>query len=422
MSRAERQNRYLPRFAYVFLVVAIQLCLGAGYSWTVFRIPLQQGFHWAYDETAEPFRWLLLVYATGGAVGGLLGDKWGPRVVACLGGIFLAAGCVMGALLGKTPSSMVLAYSLPAGFGMGIAYTPVLALLVKWFPDKRGLMAGIAVMGFGAGAMLSAPAQEMLLGQNPAMFQQTIPSTFMTMAIVFGVVVVGLSLLLTPPPAGWTPKGWRPQPSSAVSKVDLVPKQVLVTWQFYALWMIQFCGTLIGAVAISEAAPYIKGFPPEGAWLTAGASVGAMGLCNGLGRLICGAASEKLGRARTFSIIFAGHFIACALLLATPSGYAQGFLGLCLVGLSFGGGLAVAPATNADFFGAKYVSSNYGIIYTAFAVTGFMGPKVVAEIVKAAGQNTTVWDGYRSVFHFLAGVAVVGFVISLLLRPPKLRV
>jgi OFA family oxalate/formate antiporter-like MFS transporter len=153
--------------------------------------------------------------------------------------------------------------------------------------------------------------------------------------------------------------------------------------------------------------------------MSVGASVGAMGLCNGAGRLLSGALSDRLGRRCMIVAVFALYFVACAFLLAGATSYVQGLLGLCLAGLCFGGGIALMPSTNADYFGAKNVGGNYGIMFTGFAVSGFVGPALVADVVQSATKAGDAGTGYRAVFLVFAGIAVVGAVLGAVLRPPR---
>jgi OFA family oxalate/formate antiporter-like MFS transporter len=398
--------------------VVIQLCLGAGYSWSVFRIPLEKAYGWSYSQTAGPFRYLLLAYTVGMMLGGLLQDRFGPKAVATWGGVLLALGCALGAVCGSKPIGMILGYATLAGLGMGFGYVPALAVLVKWFPDKRGFIVGLAVFGFGAGTLLSAPAQDALLGKSASAYEHTIPFTFWVMAGVFFVLVVGLAQALRDPPEGWTPEGWTAKKTAGGSK-DFDARQMLRTWQFYALWAILLFSTSIGLAAVSEAAPYIERLSGRGSWLSAGASVGAMGLCNGVGRLLSGTLSDRFGRRCMIVAVFVLFFVACTFFLAGAASFTQGFLGLCLAGLCFGGGVALMPSTNADYFGAKNVGGNYGLMFTGFGVSGFVGPMVVARVVEAATHAGDAAAGYRAVFLTFAGIAVVGALLASVLRPPQ---
>jgi len=237
------------------------------------------------------------------------------------------------------------------------------------------------------------------------------------MAGVFFLLVVGLAHNLRNPPEGWRPDGWTP--SETHPDRDLTARQMLGTWQFYALWFILLSSTSIGLAAISEAAPYLERLPGKVGWPGVGAAVGIMGLCNGAGRLLSGSLSDRLGRRKLIVFVFALYVFGCAFLLAPASTYAQGFLGMCLAGLCFGGGIAMMPSTNADYFGAKNVGGNYGVMFTGFAISGFVGPAVVARVVQSAGTDPT--PAYRAVFYVLAGIAVAGLVLGAALRPPKAR-
>lgn len=395
-------RRSPSRWVLAVIAVVIQLCLGAGYSWTVFRKPIESAYGWSYAETAEPFRYLLLAYALGMTFGGWFQDHFGPRRVATLGGLLVTLGCAFGALFGTTPIGMSMGYATLCGLGMGFAYVSALAVLVKWFPDRRGLIVGIAVFGFGAGSMLSAPTQTWLIGSNPALFRQTIPLTFWWMSAVFFAVIVGLSTFLINPEASQVP----PSPQSAS---DVKPQAMLRTWQFYSLWVIMFASTLIGLCCLSEAAPYLKKLTVS----EVGFAVGLMGLANGLGRLAVGTVSDRIGRKAALVSVFTIHMVACGGFLASPSSFLQGFLGMCLAAFAFGAGIACMPAICADYFGSKHLGTNYGLLFTGFAVSGFFGPTVVSAIVQSDPSN-----GYRLVFSAFVLLAGTGGALAVLLRRP----
>ncbi len=396
-------RRPLPRWQLAIVAVAIQLCLGAGYSWTVFRKPLESAYGWTYAETAQPFRYLLLAYAIGMSCGGWLQDRFGPKKIAILGGVLLSVGCILGAVCGSTPLGMSAGYAALSGLGMGFAYVPALAVLVKWFPDRRGFIVGVGVFGFGAGSMLSAPAQTWLIGSNPAYYAHSLPLTFWWMAAVFFAVVVGLSLFLV-----------NPADSEAANQMnanqDMEPSKVVRTWQLYALWFIMLSSMFMGLSILSEAAPYLKRLTHG----EVGFAVGLMGLANGLGRLVTGAASDKIGRKRALVVVFALYGISCGAFLAHPSSFAQGLAGMVLAAFAFGAGIACMPSSCADYFGAKYLGSNYGLIFTGFAISGFFGPTTVSTIVQNDPAN-----GYRTVFLAFVVVSVAGAVVSAFLRKPN---
>jgi len=395
-------RRPLPRWQLAIAAVAIQLCLGAGYSWTVFRKPLEAAFGWTYAETAEPFRYLLLAYAVGMSGGGWLQDRFGPKPIAILGGILVSAGCALGALCGSTPLGMSAGYASLCGLGMGFAYVPALAVLVKWFPDRRGFIVGVGVFGFGAGSMLSAPAQSWLIGTNPSQFARTVPMTFWWMAAVFFIVVVGLSIFLVNP----TDLESAGQQNNSL---DVEPAKVLRMWQLYALWFIMLTSMFMGLSILSEAAPYLKRLTHG----EVGFAVGLMGLANGIGRLVTGAASDKIGRKRALVGVFALYGVSCGAFLAHPQSFGQGLAGMILAAFAFGAGIACMPSSCADYFGSKHLGANYGLIFTGFAISGFWGPTLVSSIV----QNDPV-NGYRSVFLAFVAVSIAGAAVSAFLRKP----
>ena len=254
--------------------------------------------------------------------------------------------------------------------GVGFAYVTPIATCIKWFPDKRGMIVGLAVMGFGAGSLIFAPLLEALIGTDASRYRETIPRTFLVMAAIFLVCVIGSAQFYRVPPAGWRPAGWSPPQTAGVEGTqDFTPREMLGTWQFYVLWLIYFLGTSVGLTAIGQASPIIREMGAEGAALTGGAALGVMSFFNGIGRLSWGSLSDKLGRNRTAVAMYAVYAVACLALLRTASGFWPLLVGLCMVGFSFGGYFALLPSFTADYFGSRHVGANYGIMFTAYGCT-----------------------------------------------------
>ena len=201
---------------------------------------------------------------------------------------------LLAAFIGATVPGLVVAYGLVAGFGVGFAYVTPIATCIKWFPDKRGMIVGLAVMGFGVGPLLFGPLLENLIGADPARLGVTIPRTFLILSAIFYIGVVGAAQLYRVPPPGWKPAHW----TSAAARVvaaEIGPRQMLRTWQFYALWVLYFLGTSVGLTAIGEATPLLKEMAGTTAIMSAGMALGVMSVFNGLGRLTWGSVSDRFG-------------------------------------------------------------------------------------------------------------------------------
>jgi OFA family oxalate/formate antiporter-like MFS transporter len=408
-------NRW--RFAIAGLVM--QLCLGVIYSWSVFRGPLAALHGWSKSDTIAPYRYSLLFFTFGMIAAGLWQDRKGPRLVGSAGGVLLGAGCLLASLIGGTKEGLIVSYGMVAGLGVGFAYVTPIATCIKWFPDKRGFIVGLSVMGFGAGSLIFAPLVEALIGRDPARFAETIPRTFLIMSGIFLVFVVGAAQTYRIPPQGWKPEGWNPPPASARAKEEYRPGEMLRTPQFYMLWLTYFFGTSVGLTAIGEATPIIQEMAKRDAVMSGGAALGVMSVCNALGRLAWGSFSDKAGRNLTTVLMCAASIIACLFFLRGPESFWQALTGLCLAGFGYGGYLALMPSFTADYFGAKNVGANYGILFSAWGLCGFLVPGYFAGIMDRAKQSGNLAAGYNEVYFTLAALAAAGAALAWAVRRPR---
>lgn len=407
-------NRWLLAGA----AVTMQMCLGIIYAWAVFRNPLEQAYGWTKTMSIAPYRWSILFFTLAMIVAGFWQDRKGPRLVASVGGLLLGAGCLLASFIGANHSGLVFSYGVVAGLGVGFAYVTPIATCVKWFPDKRGLVVGLAVMGFGLGSLIFAPLLEALLGSDKSRFAETLPNTFFKLSILFFTVVVGCAQLYQVPPAGWKPQGWNPPAASGTAKAEYAPGAMLATWQFWVAWLAYFLASSVGLTAIGEAAPLVRELAGSSMIMTAGAALGVMSLFNGVGRLFWGAVSDRAGQRAALIAAAAISTATCALLLPGATDFGRVLAGICLVGFCYGGALAVMPAVTAAFFGSKNIGANYGLMFTAWGAAGFVVPRYCASVIeqaKAAGQLNA---GYDRVFYTLAALAVAGVVTSSLVRRP----
>lgn len=395
----------------------MQVLLGVLYSWSVFRDPLAKLHGWSKTQTIAPYRYSLIAFAAGMIVAGFWQDRKGPRIVASVGGVLLALGCLVSGLYGDSLEGLITGYGLIAGVGVGFAYVTPIAMCVKWFPDKRGMIVGLAVMGFGVGPLVFGPLIEALIGADPAQFGQTIPRTFLILAALFLVGVVGAAQLYKVPPPGWTPPGWSASASQSATE-NLPPSRAAKTWQFYALWIVYFLGTSVGLTAIGEASPLLREMAGKTQVMSAGAALGVMSIFNGLGRLGWGAVSDRLGRRWALLGMCAGSIAACLGLLRTAETFGVLLAGLCLGALCYGGFLAVIPSLTADYFGPKFVGANYGLLFSAWGVCGFLVPGYFAAIIERSRLAGTLGAGYSEVFTTLAVLAGACAALAALLRPP----
>ena len=403
ISEIKVPNRWL----IVAAGIVIQLCLGTLYAFSVFRNPLIEKFGWTITETSLAFTITLVFFTITMVFAGLWQDKVGPRLVGSVGGILLGLGCL---LASQTNSLMMLylSYGVVAGSGVGFAYVTPIATIVKWFPDKRGLMTGFAVFGFGAGSLVFAPLATKLIVSHGVL------NTFAILGVIFLVAVTASAQLLENPPEGWKPAGWNPKDAkvkvSFRKSEDYSPGEMLRTLRFWIVWAIYFVGAAAGLMIISQAAPMAEemvGLNKE----TAAAVVGILAIFNGLGRLFWGAMSDRIGRNLSLMLMFAVYVADLFLLLPHATTYTSYVFGICAAALSFGGYLALMPAITADYFGTKNLGINYGWMFTAYGAASLFGPILIARIKEVSG-------GYEQALYILAALSLVGIGLTFISEPP----
>jgi OFA family oxalate/formate antiporter-like MFS transporter len=358
--------------------------------------------------------------AVGAVIGGLWQDRQGPRLVATVGGLLMAAGALLSVPLGNSVSGLIFAYGIIGGLGAGFAYVTPIANLVKWFPDKRGMMVGLAVMGSGVSPLFWSPLVETLIGKNPSDYHETIPRTFLVMASVFLIAIVGVAQFYRDPPEGWKPEGWNPPREATVWRATAA--QMLGTWQFYVLWMVFFFGASVGITAIAQASPLIQEVARANLPVSVGVAVGIMGISNGFGRLFWGSLSDRWGRRYALLGMSAISTMACLGFLRNASGFYEAVTGLCLAAFAYGGYLALMPAFSADYFGQANVGGNYGLLFSAWGICGFLFPLYSESLLDRARDAGDLAAGYRELYLELAILAIAVGVLGAIMRPPGNRV
>ncbi len=406
------------RILYAAAAIFMQVLLGVIYSWSVFRAPLAQLHGWNRSQTIAPYRYSILAFAASMIIAGFWQDRKGPRLVATVGGFLLGTGCLLAGLFGDTLNGLILAYGVVAGAGVGFAYVTPIAMCIKWFPDKRGMIVGLAVMGFGIGPLLFGPLLESLIGKDPTQLAQTIPRTFFILAAIFYIGVIGAAQFYRVPPTGWRPAGWTPPPSLKTVP-ELPPSQLIRTWQFYALWLVYFLGTSVGLTIIGEASPLLQEMAKKNPVMQAGVALGIMSIFNGVGRLVWGSISDRYGRKIAVYGMCAVSMLACLGFLRTAADFWTLLIGLCCGAFAYGGYLALMPSFTADYFGPKNVGANYGLLFSAWGLCGFLVPGYFASILDTARKANNMAGGYSEVFGTLSILAFLGLGINVFLRPPN---
>lgn len=396
------------RWAFVGLGLLINLCLGAIYAFSVFKRPLIE--KWAISDTASgfPFMVFLAAFAVFMAIAGPWITKWGPRKTGLIGATVVGVGWL---LSGIAPNIWVLTafYGGIAGAGVGILYGCPIATVTKWFPDHRGFAVGLTVLGFGVSALVTAPLMTALI-ENAGVLQ--------TFAILGGVFLVLLLLLVSPfrfPSERWTPPpGSTPSGKPVADVVEIDRGGMVRRRTFYALWSTFTIGSLAGLMAIG----FSKDFGTDVAGLAgslATIAVAVFAVFNGVGRPIFGwlvdERSPRFAAATSFALVL----LASVLLYFWGQGNtAVYFIAFCLLWMTLGGWVAIAPAATAKLFGPKYYARNYAVVFSAYGVGAILGTVLSGMIKDALGS-------YLPVFLPVMGLAALGFLISVTWLKPVRR-
>jgi MFS transporter, OFA family, oxalate/formate antiporter len=396
-------NRWVIATAGVFF----QIALGAVYAWSVFRVPLTKQFGWSISEITLTFTISIFVLGFAAFFGGLWLNRKGPRIVALTGGALYGVGVFL-ASFSHSLSWLYVSYGVIGGIGLGLGYIVPVAVLVKWFPDRRGLITGIAVGGFGAGALVTAPVATRLIQSVGVL------TTFAYLGIGYLVVTVISGAFMQNPPDGWKPEGWAPTTLQASQRAghDFVLSEALKTWQWYALWLLLFLNTCAGISVISQEAPIFQELTGASAIVAAG-MVGIASIGNAVGRVFWAWVSDLITRRATFAVMFV---LQVLLFWFLPSIATIPLMTLVtfIVLMCYGGGFGTMPAFAADYFGPKNVGPIYGLMLTAWSFASAFGPLFIAHIRESAGS-------YGRALHIIAALMAVSILLPILVRPPRLR-
>jgi OFA family oxalate/formate antiporter-like MFS transporter len=394
-------NRWVIAIAGVFL----QIALGAVYAWSVFRVPLAKQFGWSISEVTLTFTISIFVLGISAFFGGLWLNRKGPRVVAITGGALYGLGVFL-ASFSHSLLWLYLSYGLISGIGLGFAYIVPVAVLVKWFPDRRGLITGIAVGGFGAGALVTAPLATRLI--------QTVGvlNTFAYLGIAFLIVAVVAGSFMQNPPDGWKLEGWAPTATETSHRAarDFTLSEALKTWQWYALWLLLFLNTCAGISVISQEAPIFQELTGATA-IVAASMVGLASIGNAAGRVFWAWVSDVITRRATFAVMF---ILQVALFWFLPNIATVSLMTIVtfVVLMCYGGGFGTMPAFAADYFGSKNVGPIYGLMLTAWGFASAFGPLLIAHMRQVNGS-------YHAGLHIIAAVMAASILVPIFISPPK---
>jgi OFA family oxalate/formate antiporter-like MFS transporter len=389
----------LNRWLVVLGAVIIQINLGAVYAWSLFNQPLIDKFGWAREDVVVTFSITIATFALATIFAGRLQDKIGPRWVATIGGLFLGLGLIL-ASQATTIFQLYFFYGVIGGIGIGMTYVCPLSACVKWFPDKRGFISGVAVAGFGLGGLIYKPVIGFFIEQSG------VSSAFLYLGIIYLLLVVAGAQLLKNPPTVDQPV----QHNGAKVKVDpsnqFSPRQMLRTYQFYLLWFMFLFGSMSGLMVISFAVDIGVGLVNLDFEKAANA-VMVIALFNAAGRIVLGKMSDKLGRKNTLMMIYGLTAVIMFYMSTGMMNYPMFLIAVSLIGFCFGGFLALFPSVTADYYGTRNIGSNYGFMYQAYGLSAFAGPFIVKAIP------------FTQAFLIAGLICVLAMIMAKLVEVPK---
>ncbi|MFL2076869.1 L-lactate MFS transporter [Marinilactibacillus psychrotolerans] len=382
------------RWWVVIGAILVQLCIGGVYTWSLFNQPLADAYGWESNSVYLAYSIVIFIFAFTTIISGRLQDKFGPRKIATIGIVLYSAGL----MLTSTAESLwqlYLYYSLIAGVGIGFVYVCPLSTCVKWFPDKKGFITGIAVGAFGLGGFLFNSFIQTFIesvGVSRAFFYQ---------GIIYMIIgLIGAQLLRKP----------KINTSEVSDKIindnEFTVTQMIKTKSFYLIWFIYLTGTITGLLVIGLAKDIgmdVAGLAPE----IAANAVALAAIFNALGRITWGILSDKLGRLRVISVMFGLTAVAVGLLSTITPNTWLFFSIVAIIAFCFGGFLAVIPPLTSDYYGIKNLGANYGLVYQGYGIAALVGPMLIS----LAG-------GFKPAFLIAALLTIVGLILSLLVKPP----
>ena len=403
--------------------VAIHICIGSVYAWSTFNRPIHALFPndpWWFSPPYTTFSTALILLGLSAAFGGPWVERRGPRVAATAAAVLFGAGLIIGGIGLELKQSLLvfLGMGVIGGMGCGLGYIAPVSTLVKWFPDRRGMATGMAIMGFGGGAFLA--------GYLNVYFMNLfgVARTIIALGAVYFVVMMIGARLIRRPPQCWLPEGWVPavHQDKMITNLSFTRNQAIKTVQFYLLWAILFINVTAGIGILAQASPMMQDMFQKTA-LQAAAVVSLISLFNAGGRFLWASLSDFIGRRNTYITFFVTQVILFLLIpgLASRGDWVIFELALFVVFTMYGGGFATIPAFLADMFGAENVGAIHGVVLTAWSAAAIAGPVIITELSSSAKAHLPPGASrlhiYDQPLEVLAGLLAVGFVLTLLVRP-----
>ena len=414
--------------------LATHLCIGQAYAISVFNLPLtrQLGItrslpqDWKLTELGWIFTIAMFFLGTSAAVFGKWVQAQGPRKSGLVAALCWGLGFLVGALGIHLHQLWLvyLGYGVLGGCGLGIGYITPVSTLISWFPDRRGMATGMAIMGFGGGALVASPLSVILMNRFASPTSTGVVQTWVVLGLVYLVFMAGGAFGYRLPPPGWAPTGWSPpamNPRSLITRHNVTPGQAIRTRQFWLLWIVLCFNVTAGIGVLGQASAMIQEvFKGTITAAAAAGFVGLLSLFNMGGRFIWASLSDKIGRKATYACFFTLGTILYALAPLTGKvGSVALFVAcFCIILTMYGGGFATIPAYLADVFGTKYVSAVHGRLLTAWSVAGILGPVLINYIRQfQIDRGVPASQAYNVTLFIMAILLVIAFFANLALRP-----
>jgi len=417
--------------------LSIHLSIGQAYAFSVFNFPLSQRIgvthsapgDWKLSTIGWVFSVAIVFLGLSAALFGSWLDRVGPRKAMFVAALCFGGGFEVAALGIATHQFwlLLLGYGVLGGIGLGIGYISPVTTLIRWFPDRPGMATGMAIMGFGGGAMIASPLSTMLMAYFKTEQVPGAASTFVALGILyFCFMMFGVFTVRVPRP-GWQPRGWTPSehPKKMVTRENVTASLAIRTPQFWLLWVVLCMNVTAGIGVLGQASPMIQEMFPGSITAAAAAGfVGLLSLANMVGRFFWSSLSDYIGRKAVYATFFA---LGAALYAVVPSTGRSGNVVLFVAGYviimsMYGGGFATIPAYLRDMFGSLQVGAIHGRLLTAWSTAGVLGPVLVNYIREyEIGHGVAKADAYTTTMHIMAGLLVIGFVCNLLVRPVDTR-
>lgn len=397
------KNRWLMALS----AVGVHICIGSVYAWSVYVKPIQTQMNWTLTDVTIAFSVAIFFLGLSAALMGKFVEKNGPRVSAIIAASLFGLGTMGSGLAILMESKMLLYffYGVLGGCGLGIGYISPVSTLVKWFPDKRGMATGLAIMGFGFASAVWGPTIKILIEAVG------IAGTFFILGGLYFVVMFTSALYLEKPEEGYLPEGFKKKVESGKKKIkkdlaDLGLNEAIKTPRFYGLWIMLFINVTCGIAIIGVASPLLQEVLGVSA-IVAAAAVGLMGIFNGAGRIMWASLSDYLTRPVVYVIFFATQAIAFYM-LPSISEIIVFQVVLYFIMTCYGGGFASIPAYIGDIFGTKELGAIHGYILTAWAAAGLVGPLIISMVKDSTGS-------YSETLYVFSAFFVVALIVSIMM-------